>query len=55
MAKKGRGRGKSNQPRVGKIMTARDFPCGKWDGKYPQKLGNTGQYLIKILNFVVFL
>ena len=48
--------------RVGKILTARDFPCGKsrdflgWEipSKFG-KLGNTGQYLIKILNFIVFL
>ena len=48
--------------RVGKILTARDFPCGKsrdfpgWEipSKFG-KLGNTGKYLIKILNFVVFL
>ena len=47
--------------RVGKILTARDFPCGKsrdfpgWEipSKFG-KLGNTGKYLIKILNFVVF-
>ena len=48
--------------RVGKILTARDFPGGKsrdfpgWEipSKFG-KLGNTGKYLIKILNFVVFL
>ena len=48
--------------RVGKILTAQDFLCGKsrdfpgWEipSKFG-KLGNTGKYLIKILNFVVFL
>ena len=34
--------------RVGIILTARDFPCGKSrDGKYPKNLGNTRKYFIK--------
>ena len=45
--------------RVGKILTARDFPCGKsrdfpgWEipSKFG-KLGNTGKYFIKNIYYI---
>ena len=47
--------------RVGKILTTRDFPCGK-SGDFPGweipskfgKLGNTGKYFIKSIYYIFF-